>query len=414
MDEQLYDTLDVVSDGLRVQLEYQPRANYSLVLSGIPFIRAVVIHNESGVELPSIQVAARLAVPGSTQSVVWTRQIAGPHAPDSVSRLDRQADFIEFLPLLADAVESAPASLELRARSAAIPGVEPRLVATLQIGAYNEFHNWPGFHASLAAFVQPNTHSVTTILRTASDHLLEQTGDGALQGYQAGPERAHQIGAAIYEALRARRITYINPPASFERTGQKVRTTGQVLADHFGTCIDLAVLYAACVEAAGLFPLIFICRNHAFGGFYVEEITGETPTVTQPNSLVNLVELGLIAPVELTGLNPGSSVDFREARRIGAEYIQRRLDLVSTMIDIARSRIDGIRPMPHFTSSGEPAPDEREIAEERPFVTVGSLQNLSRERQEEEQVRGVLDARDESPARFRNWKRDLLDLSLRN
>ncbi len=100
--------------------------------------------------------------------------------------------------------------------------------------------------ASRAAFVQPTTRSVTTILRTAPDHRLE-------------------------------RITCVNSAASFERTVQTVRTTGHVLADHFGACIVLAVLYAACVEAAGLFPVIFMCRNRANSTWRRQGPGGEAP-----------------------------------------------------------------------------------------------------------------------------------------
>lgn len=66
-----------------------------------------------------------------------------------------------------------------------------------------------------------------------------------LGGYQKGPERAAQIAAGIYEALRHQKVRIIDPPASFEDAGQKVRSGAQVLDERFSTCIDLAVVYAA-------------------------------------------------------------------------------------------------------------------------------------------------------------------------
>ncbi len=412
MDEQLYAIHEAEHGGLRLQVELQPRANYALVLSGIPFIRAIVVHNETGRDLPSLTVSGNLEIAGYPEPVPWSREMPGVHAAGSVSRLDRLADFQEFLPVLANAAESAPGRLDFRATSPMLPGVETRVIADLEVSAYNEYLNRPGLQSSLAAFVQPNTRTITGILRAASEHLLEETGDGALAGYQSGSERVHLIAASVYEAIRARQITYVNPPASFESTGQKVRTTEQVLTDRFGTCIDLSVLYAACLEAAGIFPVVFLIRGHAFAGYYTQDAHGETTLVTEPNTVSNLVELGILAPVELTGLNPGSGIEFRRARSIGAATIATKLDQFVALVDVRRAREEGIRPMPHFHTASDPVEDQRLVDEERPFVQRVTLDVADDEAAEA--VRGVLEATDNAPPRLRNWKRDLLDLSLRN
>jgi hypothetical protein len=399
---EVYQVLDTTAGGVRLQIEFQPRVNYSLVLSGIPFIRAVVVHNETGADLPGVELAAALGLTTGAE-VVWRRSIAGPLVAGGVTRIDDPRDFDLFSPLLAGASESAIATLDVTANDA-------RILATVEVSAFNEWLNFPGLHASIAAFVQPNTSAVTTILRAASDLLLKKTNSGSLEGYQSGPERAHQLAGAIYESIRALGVTYINPPASFERTGQKVRTTEQVLRDRFGTCVDLAVLYAACLEAVGLSPLVFITRNHAFGGFYSAETYGERATIEQVNTLTNLVESGAATPVELTGLGPGSgSLDFSRAKKAGADYFRTDFHLLQTMVDVTRARIDGVRPMPVPGSESS----AEQTALDRPFVARSSLKNLSAAA-EEEVVRGQLDRHDGSPARFKNWKRDLLDLTLRN
>jgi hypothetical protein len=399
---EIYQVLDTTAGGVRLQIEFQPRVNYSLVLSGIPFIRAVVVHNETGADLPAVELAAALGLTTGAE-VVWRRSIAGPLVAGGVTRIDDPRDFDLFSPLLAGASESAIATLDVTANDA-------RILATVEVSAFNEWLNFPGLHASIAAFVQPNTSAVTTILRAASDLLLKKTNSGSLEGYQSGPERAHQLAGAIYESIRALGVTYINPPASFERTGQKVRTTEQVLRDRFGTCVDLAVLYAACLEAVGLSPLVFITRNHAFGGFYTAETYGERATIEQVNVLTNLVESGAATPVELTGLGPGSgSLDFSRAKKAGADYFRTDFHLLQTMVDVTRARIDGVRPMP--VPGSEPSAEQTAL--DRPFVARSSLKNLSAAA-EEEIVRGQLDRHDDSPARFKNWKRDLLDLTLRN
>jgi len=404
----VYTVLDGSAHGVRLQVEFQPRANLSLGASGIPFIRAIVVHNESEVDLPGIALSAALAVSGGGEQV-WRQSIPGPIAAGSATRIDDPRGFEVFAPLLAGAAEAVLATLDVRADHEGSAGA--RVLASVEISAANEWLNFPGLHAAIAAFVQPNTRAVTGILRAASALLLKRTSSGSLEGYQGGRERTHQIAAAVYESIRGLEVTYISPPASFERTGQKVRTTEQVLAERFGTCIDLAVLYAACLEACGLFPVVFITRNHAFAGFYAKETYGERAAVDDVNVLATLAESGVVVAVELTGVGPGSrSLDFRSAAKAGADYFRTDFTLLQSMVDVTRARLEGVRPMPLTSSVELPA---EELAVERPFVATSSLRNLS-VAAEEEIVRGQLDRHDDSPARFKNWKRDLLDLTLRN
>jgi hypothetical protein len=408
MTTNIYEVLDTAVDGLRLQIEFQPRANFSLGSSGIPFIRAVVVHNETGSELAGIALEATLSLVGGA-SQRWSTELAGPISANAVTRLDDSAQFDVFLPLLAHTNEATPGTLDV---SATAGSATAHILAAVEISAANEWLNSPGLHAAIAAFVQPNTRTVTSILRTASDLLLKRTSNGSLDGYQSGPDRAHAIAGALYEAIRGLEVTYINPPASFEHTGQKVRTTEQVLRDRFGTCIDLAVLYCACLEAVGLFPTLFITRNHAFAGFYAGENYGAVATVTEVNVLTTMVESGVVHPVELTGVGPGSgSLNFRDASKAAREYFRLQFHHLQTMVDVSRARLDGIRPMPQLGSDDVVGAEQTQI--ERPFVAQSSLKNLQLAA-EEEVVRGVLERADDSPARFKNWKRDLLDLTLRN
>jgi hypothetical protein len=412
MQNDIYEVLDIVTEGLRLQAEFQPRANYSLTTSGIPFLRAIAVHNETGATLESLDVTATLTL--FDRTAVFRTSIPGPLTPNSVTRIDDVQAFAVFAPLLARTSESTPGTLDVVADAPTGTGstLQTRILAPVEISAANEWLNFPGLHAALASFVQPNTHTITAIIRSASELMLKRTGSGSLDGYQGGPQRAHRLAGALYESIRALEVTYTAPPASFERTGQKVRTTETVLRDRFGTCIDLAVLYAACLEAVGLFPVIFITSDHAFTGFHVAETYGATSTVTDVNVLTNLVEAGLVHPVELTGIGPGKySLPFTDASRLAADYFRNSFSKLQTMVDVTRARLDGVRPMPQQASDDEMS--DEQLAEERPFVARSSLRNLDLAA-EAETVRGVMDRTDDSPARFKNWKRDLLDLTLRN
>ncbi|WP_196249895.1 hypothetical protein [Rhodococcoides fascians] len=192
-------------------------------------------------------------------------------------------------------------------------GEDINLDAPIRVLAHNEWFNAPVFFDSLAAFVQPNTRAVNSVLDAASNLLGSATGDPSLGGYQKGPERAAQIAAGIYEALRHQQIRYIDPPASFEHTGQKIRTTAQVLDERFGTCIDLAVTYAACLEAVGIRPVIWLIQGHAFAGFMRDETQLAHSTITEPNALIDLVESGRVVPVEAKYYDPTEAGTFKLA-----------------------------------------------------------------------------------------------------
>ena len=79
--------------------------------------------------------------------------------------------------------------------------------------------------------------------------------------------------AAIFAALVQQKIVYNDPPASYEVIGQRIRLPHKVLEQKMGTCLDLAVLYAACLEAVGLHPLLLFMTGHAFCGCWLENET---------------------------------------------------------------------------------------------------------------------------------------------
>lgn len=119
----------------------------------------------------------------------------------------------------------------------------------------------------LAAFVKPTDPSVDVILREASDKLAAAGRDGAMDGYRKGTKaRAWQIADAIWAALVSHSIAYVLPPKSFERFGQQVRGPSDILSRKVGTCLDLTLLYASCLEQAGLNPILALTEGHSFVG----------------------------------------------------------------------------------------------------------------------------------------------------
>ncbi|MGL1934271.1 MAG: hypothetical protein OCD01_04605 [Fibrobacterales bacterium] len=105
---------------------------------------------------------------------------------------------------------------------------------------------------------------------------------GSLVGYQApvgatDSEKSDIVRIqvkAIYEALRARDIVYINNLFS-PSAGQKIKFPNQTINTKAANCIDGTVLFAAALEAAGLEPFIFLMTGHSIVGWRTWQGTNE-------------------------------------------------------------------------------------------------------------------------------------------
>lgn len=400
-------------DQLEVGLIVQPAINAALVHNRVPLVRHLTLVNRGAVPLTDVTLTLELRGPDGALTEPWTRTLAAPLRPGASTSWDDFRDFTPDRVLLYRTDEAFPVDYTLRVQA---QEQTLRLVAPSRVLAHNEWFNSPALYDSLAAFVQPNTRAVEAVLRAAAQLLLARTGSGSLQGYQEGSERAALIAGAVYEALRQLEITYQTLPASFENTGQKVRTTAAVLDGRLGNCLDLSVTYAACLEAAGLHPLIFISAGHAFGGFLLEEERLGSAAVTETNLLISMVDSGRAVPVELTRIGPGAqSATFTEAVRVGLGHFRGDGERMQGVVDVHLAHRSGIQPLPSPDELIAPAAVDAEATPKitasldlPPGVAAAKLRQFADEGEE------VPQQSDGSPARVQQWKKSLLDLSLRN
>lgn len=137
----------------------------------------------------------------------------------------------------------------------------------IELLAPNEWRHEPEFAEVFAAFVLPSDPFVSEIVKEARSLLEKRTGSSSTQGYQSGPERVHQIAHTVYDAMSSFKYAYSNPQGYFENA-QKIRTPSQIKNEHCGTCLDTAVLMAACFAQVGLEPVLFLTKGHAFSGYF--------------------------------------------------------------------------------------------------------------------------------------------------
>jgi hypothetical protein len=124
----------------------------------------------------------------------------------------------------------------------------------------------------LPSFIFPRDPSVREVITTAQPYLraLRDEPQGGFDGYQQESTRAVIMQTrAIWSALQhTYRLDYVNPPPTYTKASQRLRTPEEVFRAKRGTCIELALMLAACWEHVGILPVIFLTRGHAFAGFW--------------------------------------------------------------------------------------------------------------------------------------------------
>lgn len=159
--------------------------------------------------------------------------------------------------------------------------------------------------------------------------------------------------AAVYTAITEQQIIYSTIPASFEEYGQRIRLTDSVLAQKLGTCLDMALLYASCLEAIGLNALLIIARGHAFAGAWLVPETFPDATIDDVSLLTKRTAEGIydITLVETTCMNMGQHSDFDDAVKSANGKLTDSSKFILA-IDVKRARHSGIRPVPQRVLNG--------------------------------------------------------------
>jgi DNA polymerase III delta prime subunit len=386
---------------LDVVVRVREAINYALVHNGISPIAGVMIRHR-GIEpvrdvrlelvidspLPDAPLAAPLVV--QVGDVQPDANIDVPHA--RLSWRLTSSPFVSF-----DEAVSTDVHLTVTTRAGRFS--DRTAVRLLTVDEW-----WAvGLPETLAAFVRPNEPSVQRVLDKARDLLAQRTGSPALEGYQTGPERVHQIAEAIYDALADVGIRYTEAPPSFEGTGQRIRSHTQVLDERHGTCLDLAVLYAAALEQAGIHPVVALTDNHALAGYLTEDSQLPDVAVTQRGALATIFDSDLFEAVETTSFcSSEQPTTFDEARGRARTWRTRDLDQVNYLLDVhAAHRI--VKPLPNIRVEGNVRVVE--VVKEAPAVPARRLPSSGE---------STAPATGITPARIERWRRALLDMTYLN
>lgn len=260
----------------------------------------------------------------------------------------------------------------------------------------------------ISAYVMPDHPLVAQIVGKAASILQKWTGSPTFDGYQSkDPNVAKNQAAAIYAALQEQNIAYMVPPAGFERSGQRIRLPGDVLTSKFGACLDLAVLYASCLESVGLNTLIMLMKDHAFAGVWLYDQCFPSCTEDDASLISKRMAKGIdqICLVECTDFVAGKSVSFDDAKTDAENKIHNSQDF-EMAVDISRCRRNFIRPIPVVTDGGQVFAND--FGKRSKKDVTGAPEQINTN------ISGKVTDQSVKITRQTLWERKLLDLSLRN
>ena len=377
------------------------RVNFATAQNDVAIIEGITVENPTDEALTDIRITLR-AAPPIIREKTWTIDRVAPGSHLSVCDISTPLD-IERLEGLD---EAEIGELEFRMEAQGLQTiVEKRRIDLL---ARDEWGGVRDMAQILAAFVSPNDPAVARILKDAA-RLLEGAGhDGSMNGYQsADPRRAYLLAGAIWSAVTGLALTYAEPPASFEREGQKIRGPDRITGEGLATCLDSTLFLAAAFEAAGLNPVVLFSQDHAWVGVWI--FKKDFGHVTEPDVVVvrKAVQAHEFIPIETTLLTKRPAIGFDQAVDEGRRRLSENRDPEFVMaVDIARSRAARIRPLASHRVADPSTPaavDEAAPAALPPVPDFGLLPGEIGE-----------EAPETPRDRIERWQRKLLDLSLRN
>ncbi|WP_298268540.1 DUF4011 domain-containing protein [Geobacter sp.] len=394
---------DEGSKTISVDLDYDRTVNYAMQQNDVPVVKALRIRNGTDAALRDLNVRITTE-PAFAASWEGRVTAVNPGETFNLGVIDLPLSH-DFLARLTERVAGS-LLVEVSQDNAVLSTSSQRI----DVLAYDEWNGLQSIPEILAAFVTPNHPMVESVLSDVAGILGTWTGNSAISGYQSrDPQRVALTAAAVYAALQQRNIRYINPPASFEETGQKIRLPDRILDSRLATCLDLTVLAASCLEQAGLHSLVVITAGHAFVGVWLEDETFADVATDDLLRLRKRVELGQITLFETTLLTNEPTVPFEQAVKEASKHLENE-SAFRCVLDIRRARKSRIRPLPlRIEPASAPSEAATENASDPAAAPTINLPTFVT--QHEKQPEAVV----ETPAtRLDRWKRKLLDLTLNN
>jgi hypothetical protein len=368
-----------VEDCVSVSLRPLEDLNYSLLHNKRPLFERFVLNRKTSDTVRDIRVKVSLSVGNESASFERTLSLDRP-------TVELRRDI--HIPLTSALTRSVHESVRTGLFVEVCWGahVLHRDTYSVRIVPVDQWRDSRDDRLWLPSFVFPRDPAVSRIIDAAQRYLKVLRDDPAagFDGYQSvnpkKPETTRETDVqvqAIWSAIvHDLRLSYINPPPGYssELDSQRLRTPSMVCREKSGTCIDLALLFAACLELVDIYPVIFLLDAHAFVGYWRAFEFHEDFADVQKETIANLVNAdskttsasgaqsegwflgkatyheilrhvnaGRLVPIEAVRLTEASG--FAEARADGRENLRVQREF-EALVDLAMARDAQVTPLP--------------------------------------------------------------------
>jgi uncharacterized protein YoxC/very-short-patch-repair endonuclease len=385
------------------EYEYDKKVSFALQQNHVPVIKYLSLKNTSSEPLQQIHIHISSNPNFSERFTLNLEELGAGEVVQLKPHLILSSEYLSNLE------ESVSGHLHLQITSKESMIYEDYLPIDVL-----SFDSWPGASIVpeiISSFITPNRPFVMEIIKQASTIMEKNTGTNALDGYQSGdPNRVLAQLSAIYSAIQSHHIVYANPPASFEQEGQKIRFPDMIKDHKLATCLDLTLLYAACAEAIGIYPIIVFLKGHSFPAFWLKEQTSTESFQDDKSILTKHMASGIheIVAVESTLLT-NNHTSFTTAVQNASSSLEKP-GYFHFFIDVYRSRIGQIKPISLRRVTGDRVQvslDADEPVKVDPHFSFEKVEVIPESTSKREEL-------SRQTEKMTYWQNRLIDMSLRN
>jgi hypothetical protein len=395
---------EIAPPGLEIEIEADATLGYASIQNSVPVLRSLRLTNHGAEPLENLQVLITCN-PRFAQGIKLRFDRLGPSESRRIAPVDLHPEH-GYLAELPEAVQAVVKVTVLSGTTETAQNAQH-----LEVLAYDQWAGTRALPELLAAFCMPNNPAVDILIGKASTLLRSQHSELSMNGYQSkSRDVVWKQVSALYSTISAEALQYSEPPASFGSDGQKIRTPERILETRVATCLDLAMLFASCLEQAGLRPVALIKDGHAWVGVWLHPACFPTPLIDDVQAVRKRVDSGEFLVFETTGV--AQHHNHRPSLRIAMEQGHAHLLEEGSFryaVDIHRAREVQIKPLPSRMSSLKrtatdlsETPEAIEPTPHLPPLDPEFLTPLD------------LPTEDTPEGRLSKWKSKLLDLTLRN
>lgn len=384
---------------VKINIEYLRVVNYALFHNGIRVCQEIEVKNESQTPIEDVKVfcIGEFIEP-------YESDVIGVINPGNAVKIN-QFNIVPDSAHLITMTERVVTKICIYVKSGQkIVGEEYYVLE------FVPYDYWPGskiLPQSIVSFITPNIPIIDDLVVKSATILKTLTGSSSFVAYQTGNSNdVRQQVAAVFAALHELGIVYRGLPVNYEAIGQRIALPEQVITYKIGNCIELTLLMATVLEAVGINSLIVLQQEHAFLGVWLVDdcchySVCDDPAFIEKNCSRGIDEMLVLECTQVAN----EKTSFEDAVSI-AETSLADYHVFEMFIDVKRSRLEGIRPLPsRIQNNGIWTLVEPGVRHDSCVIEI-----KEHDRYDLSQLPTVT----KELTRFDIWERKLLDFSLRN